>query len=341
LLGRDVLQHRFANDLSTIDDAIDKSRTRIHGFLQRFLRRKGIDDDTAITMFHDIVARARSIVDDADGGVETPAALRNIPKIIHRIWLTDSSNPVDPPERHIQKMMSESVEYADNGWKLWLWTADPGLISKTIGCLQANRAPIVVKDYREILSGQLWEENFKKLLADRKFPFASDLLRMKLLHQYGGVYADMGARLKERRLMEFVADNFDYALIFWETLFFQNSLMIMAPNSHVGELYMEVANEPYGLPKSLFYPLDGLEEGMAFSGLLITALLLFSAPENFRVCPLAPNGEVVEWISERSWYTRDNGSSGKFGNTYVPESGASFLSKERFENGRPLPIFMP
>ena len=239
-------------------------------------------------------------------------------------------------------MIDESREYVDNGWQLYLWTGDPSLIVNTVRALQDGDAKITLKHYHaDVLSGQPWEKSFEKLLSARKFAFASDLLRMRILYQYGGVYADMGARFRERRLTEFVADNFDYAFIFWETLFFQNSLMMMAPNSHIGKLYMEIANEPYSLPKSLFYPMDGLEEGMAFSGLLITALVLFSAPEEYRICPLAPNGEVIEWSSERSWYTRDSGGSGKFGNAYVPGSGATFLSKEGFENRRPMPILMP
>lgn len=339
---RNELRRRFDDDLATIDVNIDQSRSRIHGFLQRFLRCKRIDDETAINTFNNIVAHSRNIIDNAGDKIVESRMTSTIPKLIHRVWLTDSANPAEPPQEYIQKMIDESRDYIDNGWQVWLWLREPGLTLNMIRRLQAANSTIILKDYNvDVLSGQPWEESFDRLLSARKFAFASDLLRMKLLYQYGGVYADMGARFRERRLMEFVADNFDYAFIFWETLFFQNSLMVMAPNSRIGQLYMEAANEPHSLPKSLFHALDGIEEGMAFSGLLITALLLFSNSENFRICPLAPNGEVVEWSSERSWYTRDADGSGKFGGAYIPESGASFLSKEGFEQGHPMPIFLP
>ena len=195
----DALQRRFRNDLSTIETTIAQSRSKIHGFLHRFLLCKSRDDETTLKQFHDIVTRARSVADGSYIDSKENARSRHIPKIIHRIWLTDSVNPVEPPHIYIQKMINESNEYAAHGWQLWFWTADPGRLPNTISHLQANNSPITLKNFRvDVLSGQAWEGNFEKLLSERKFAFASDLLRMKLLYEYGGIYADMGARFKER-----------------------------------------------------------------------------------------------------------------------------------------------
>ena len=97
---------------------------------------------------------------------------------------------------------------------------------------------------------------------------------MKILYEMGGLYADMGARFTRRDAAEFILDNFDYALVFWETMFFQNSLMAMPKGSAVGQAFLRLVDHPDTIPRQLLGPLTGATEGMTFSGLMITAILL-------------------------------------------------------------------
>jgi len=62
---RNELRRRFDDDLATIDVSIEQSRSVIHGFLQRFLRCKRMDEDTTVDKFSNIVARSRIIIENA------------------------------------------------------------------------------------------------------------------------------------------------------------------------------------------------------------------------------------------------------------------------------------
>ena len=332
-----ALRNAFRDDLDALDLMLDRSILIIHGYIRNFLTLRGQRTDEAIKMLRVMFRSARLAISD-DAGL-LPA--QQIPRLLHRIWLTSPEAPCEPPTHYIDNMLSEAVEYRRSGWTHRLWVQDPNHIPKTMARLAQEGSVIQVATVDFGLSGGGWRVPFKKLLKDRKFPFAADILRMHILYEYGGVYADMGAAFRRTDAANFVVDRFDYALIFWETMFFQNSLMAMPAGSAVGSAFLRLVDRPDTIPPTLIGPLDGVTEGMVWSGLMITAILMASEDPSTRICPLAPNGELVRWASEKSWYTDCGHGSGKFGNAYVPGTGASVLSGGVMGSGELDVMFTP
>jgi len=338
----DDLLRSFGEDFQALATLVEHSRSEIHGFMERLLAQKGISNDDGVEIFARLVRVAQSAVENVRSTKAQAAENGSlVPKLVHRIWLTDPRAPAEPPRASVQKWIDEASSYSSRGWRSWFWTVDPFLIPNTSAMIKHSGAPIELRSFeQETSTGEPWEDNFRRLLADRKFPFASDLLRMKLLLTYGGIYADMGARFRNIKFMDIVRDQFDYAFVFWKTLFFQNSLMMMPQNSLVARLFIEIANDPYLYPKSMFCKFNGTEEGIAFSGLLITFLCLFAKSTPLKVCPLLANGRLVEWHAQKSWYVKDENGSGKFGNAYIPESEATYINRNKFTDRIPHPVFI-
>jgi hypothetical protein len=78
---------------------------------------------------------------------------------------------------------------------------------------------------------------------------------------------------------------------------------------------------------------------MAFSGLMVTCILLQIYGKTTRVCPLASNKNIISWSSEKSWYTNAGNQVGKHGNAYVPLTGPSFFQAELMSSRKKDSIF--
>lgn len=314
-------------DLDRLDTTLGSNRSALHGFLQRLLTVRGISVESAVAMLESMVRRARSRMQASDNE-RRAAPSPSIPKIIHRIWLTHPDSPHEPRADYIGPLVADADRHFERGWQTWVWVQDPARLPLTSALCAAHSDSVRIRTIDAVRRGEGWENAFDRLMADDKYPFASDLLRVRILREFGGCYADLGLRFKSPDFLCALAENFDYAMILWETLFFQNSLLLMPPESEVARIFMQIADRPETLPVEIFHDFDAIEEGMAFSGLLITALLLLTSARHARICPLFPNGEAIEWRSERSWYTRSESGATKYGNAFVPDAPASFLRKD-------------
>lgn len=317
----------FVEDLSKVQISLQASRINVHHFIAQFLKHTKRSADEAYYSIAEMISSAKRVVEDVAAKPCGKTSDNPIPRIIHRIWLTDAAAPAEPPSDYVDRLISESEKYTTRGWELFLWVRDLADIPLTIRRLDLEGGRIRVMRIEEGDATKGWANLYRAFLRDRKFPFAADVLRVKLLHEYGGFYADLGVNLVHPLVAEFISDHFDYAFIFWETMFFQNSFMAMRSATTLSERFLAVCDDPYVIPKEIIYPVTGISEGMAFSGLMITALLLGMDRSGLRVLPLAPNARLVSWSSQKSWYTK-TGATGKLGNTYVPDSRPSFFSEE-------------
>ena len=321
----------FLRDFDTLLIDLDRSRHNTHHFMARLFALNKTSADEAITKISDMIKSARLILTGSQTAGHYFDPREPIPKIVHRIWLTNEAAPVEPPAEYVSALMQEAQEYRSSGWQHYLWIQDPSILPITVNRLQKH-GYVKIMRLSDYFDEGNWLVLFRAFLSDRKFPFAADVLRMKILYEYGGVYADMGARFVKRAAAEKIISLFEYAFIFWETLFFQNSLMVMPPKSRVSHTFMRIAENPYTIPRVLLEPLTGTSEGMAFSGLLVTAIVLRLFSRHDRICLLAPNGNVVSWSSQQSWYTNTGDNVGKHGNAYVPTSSASFFKSSGWED---------
>jgi hypothetical protein len=209
------------------------------------------------------------------------------------------------------------------GWRHFFWVDDAKALPAATRMLAAEAPNVQVMPFRDCLPDGAWLRAVDGFLRDRKFPFAVDILRMKVLQEFGGLYCDLGVIFNQA--IDFLVERFDYAFIFWENLFFQNSLMMMPPQCPLADTFMHVVEDPYSVPQQLVQPLTAESEGHLFAGPMLTALMFGSLADDARVCPLAPNHGLVSWWAQQSWSQETEDALGKFGNAYVPKSLPSLL----------------
>lgn len=324
--ARDPVLAGFLADFVTVRETLNQSRINVHHFMAQFFKHKGITPDTAFQLLSSMLDGAERVTKESgERRAKTKIVRTRIPKIVHRVWLTNPENPAEPPREYVDRLTSEASDYAARGWQLILWVTDPALIPATTQRLREAGDCIRIETVDDTTCGSGWRVLYRAFLFDRKFPFAADVLRIKLLHDHGGFYCDMGVRFAHPSVADFIADTFDYALIYWNTMFFQNSLLAMPPGNPITSAFLRICEDPYVIPEEMISPVSGITEGMAFSGLMVTAVLLSLYHADMRVCPLQPNGNLISWSSQKSWYTKSAGE-GKLGNAYVPESKPSFFT---------------
>lgn len=321
-------------DLVALEESVDCYIPQAHPFMQNFAHHIGTDIYHILGKFHEIIKSADGVLNNIQvSGVRSPAVGR-VPKIMHRIWLTDIHSPHEPPEDYIRIIIERAPMYSQGGWKQKIWVQDSKLIPATVSRVLSEGNLIEFHSLEELQGGP-WKNTFSAFVGDKKFPFASDILRMKILYEYGGVYADMGANFKNFEVCNFISETFSYSLVFWKNLFFQNSLMMMPPKSIIGEAFLQVVEDPYLVSRDILSPLSAITEGQLFSGLLITALM-FSLPMDARdICPLVANDRIVSWQSQQSWYTEVDKGKGRFGNAYIPTAPLSVLDESGWLEGLP------
>lgn len=331
----------FLEDLTQVRDSLESSRLHIHGFMKNFFKVGQMDEKVAYRLLGEIVEQAKVFFLDMMERRSEDLPVRTIPKTFHRVWLTSPSRPVEPPAKYISGLIKEADAYAGLGWSHQFWIQDEAWLPATLDAIRSSGSPIDVCIIRNRIGDGNWAEIYNAFIASDKFPFAADVLRMKILLDFGGIYADLGASITSIKAADCIVSDFDYAFIFWETMFFQNSLMAMAQGSDIARIFMRLVERPYSIPDRLIAPLTGISEGMVFSGLMITCILLTIYEPSMRICPLAPNGRIVSWSSEQSWYTDCGDGRGKHGNAYVPSTGPSFFRPELMSTGNVDPIFAP
>ena len=307
-------------DFKDVRDVVELSRVRIHSLLARmFMDSFGISEERCFSSFHEIIdnAERRLVESSLTRGMGTP-------KILHRIWLTNTASPYEPPPEYVEGIITNLKLAYQGNWQHYLWVQDVNLFPNTKERLQQTECPLQI---RSIYDGSLTSDCFpeiEKFVADRKYAFASDILRMKILYEFGGIYADLGIQFR-CPIDEFL-ELYEYAFIVWENLFFQNSLMMMPSKTLLGAVYLTMVQNLAAVPKYLTEPTSAVSEGWLLSGPMLTNLMFMFLPKNTNICPLAPNKELISWSSQKSWYSDIGDGEGKFGNAYAPTARPTLLS---------------
>jgi hypothetical protein len=253
----------------------------------------------------------------------------SIPSIVHRIWLTNPADPYDPTEEFGDQLLEEIRCSYGEMWRHIFWTNDPTHLANLWAKLADSGANIEVWHYEDVWAIDAWRPLIGKLIADKKYVSASDALRICVLNSIGGIYCDMSFGFKTN--IDPIIGFFDYAFVYAEQNFFQNSFLMMPKNNVVGSLLARLAGDPYLFPAYLLKHFRPWMELHLFAGPIITAIVL-KFLKNERVGVLFPNKALVRTNSKRSWYATAGRESGLFGNALITTTPASFLDEERWLN---------
>lgn len=119
-----------------------------------------------------------------------------IPQIIHNIWFTSATNPIEPPERYVTWILdAERTNPKKHGWRHILWVHDKRDLPKTMALLENQNIEVLeMGDFEGSVSHI---QIVLKEIEAKKFGKASDVFRYMILKKMGGIYKDTDYRLMQ------------------------------------------------------------------------------------------------------------------------------------------------
>jgi hypothetical protein len=319
---------------SVVDDCEVAKTFVIHGAndptntIARFFNNSVVASiDKAKDVLSDLIDETKNkILSDDDQDIQ-------IPKISHRIWLTNPQSPCSPPVEQIRKI----IEYNKNfgpGWRHFFWVQNFEFINYEIRMLLNSQDSIELKIISENLTNDHTLKIISSYVQENKFAFACDICRMKCLDEYGGIYMDIGINFTVK-VDEFIG-KFDYLLLFWHKFFFQNGMLGSKPKSALTSIYLHLVNNPNCFPRYLFDKnLHGGSDLALISGPSITVLIFLLFPKNLNAGIFVANRRALLVSSHQSWYA-GTGNSGKFGSALVHTSKPTIAEDKIWENSEPV-----
>lgn len=246
--------------------------------------------------------------------------LCTIPHISHRIWFTLSD---EVPEILLQNFV-KSAKTLGEGWRHFFWCLDPKKIPHSVSYLNDNVPGIEIKSAREEFrkehSRHLYGERlFSILLENQFFTLASNIFRMNLVFEYGGLYCDMGVSF--RRNLTPLLDLYDVLLYRHREISscgLDTGLFALPPRFPILQSYLEIIEDP----KKMFPVLKDPNFFLGNLGVhLFEALLIKNIGSETRLLPLERT-YFIENDNQASWRERS-----KFGNTPFSELHKREISK--------------
>lgn len=230
-----------------------------------------------------------------------------IPKLTHKVWLTNENNPTPPSDRFIE-IVSDFYSDFDSCYEHIIWVNSPEIkkiLEKKINIDNLSVRLLAKQDNILYWKGVKFElsENIVNLIDDSKFAFACDHLRIELLYLFGGIYSDWGIRF--RYPIQEYFNYFEYTFILGDGGFYQNSLMASNENSDLFYKLVKLLKTPKAMASQFLTSFNAETEGWLAAGPAITILLMLVTNKHTKVLTLLGNENSIKWAAQKSWYTVD------------------------------------
>lgn len=247
-----------------------------------------------------------------------------IPKVTHRIWLTNFEQPHLPPANYLDSIAGMSHELPD-GWRSVFWTNSSEVAQQVSQKFLSADASVQVMDIGAVHEGSPLLPLVLRLVGERKYVLAADVAKIMVLSSEGGVYSDLGVSYSESLFS--ILESVDAAFVIDNQSFFQLSFLALPKSSALTSAWTSVLLRPSTLTAALYPPervFGPVEEVGLLAGLGFTAATLCLQSNSERVLVLPYQGTLLKWSAQRSWY----GSTEKFGNVIVRDSPLSVLNAD-------------
>lgn len=241
--------------------------------------------------------------------------------INHRCWLTNRTEPKNMSVDNILKL-KKSIQFLNKGLnknnKIWLWH-NYDVIPKLLTQLDTG---IELKHINTILNDNFRGKYlFVKLMNDKRFANANDILRMNLVYKYGGLYTDMG--------VEFIGDisnllaDYDYAFYSYDNNNIDHGILFAkTTNAELINMYLEnIDNKNYFKYKNEYFKTP--EHELVFTGSHFLMHIIdthFASSKIF----LFKNNEYINIIRGNSWQNIDKSKISYF-NEKIIRSNKTYL----------------
>jgi hypothetical protein len=249
-----------------------------------------------------------------------------IPTFCHKIWLTSNDDPHLPPADLLDAYLSMCKAHPA-AWSQFFWTNDAHVLRHVSSRALAEGAKVLVLNIDGLVIGAI-ETTLRKLIADRKFVLAADVLKFVVLDRYGGIYSDLGV-FYDAEIVD-VASRADYTFLLASNVFFQTSWVSLAKGSLLSTVFLGVMNNPeilgaeYALDES--GTVNAGTEVHTFAGLGFTTCALLFLPPGATCFAFPENLRQLRWRGQQSWY----GDAPKFGNALINASMPSIFTQDKY-----------
>lgn len=189
-----------------------------------------------------------------------------IPAITHTLWFTSDDNPTEFPERYLY-WLKKSIEAcpASQGFTHYFWMHDKSKLPLTVKALA--KLNVTVRESRELGEFRL-KALYDYEFQNKRFGRLSDIFRLVVLDQFGGVYKDTDYRIHQSLLpllhnYHFVAGREPMSS------FICNALVAACPGHPVIKKTMELIQRNYDLERSPRY-IKNIKDEDGFKTILLT-----------------------------------------------------------------------
>lgn len=243
-----------------------------------------------------------------------------IPKLIHRIWLTDPLNPAVPPEGYLKRIASQcrrlGTAYSYVFWHNSEQTAS--LLGEYFrGTEMVFRNIVALGSEPQLL------QRIDLAISHKKYVLAGDISKYLVLREIGGVYADLGVDFGNP-LLDLLKIT-DAALFLDSGLFFQPAFMAAPPNLKPFRIWCSLLSRPEVVSAIGLSDSAGFTPGneiWVHGGIGFTAALILFFDHQYRLLPVPPNRGLLHSESQGSWYRPGN----KYGNASIASAPVTHLN---------------
>ena len=246
-----------------------------------------------------------------------------IPKIIHRLWLTDTINPAMPQEAYLNKILHQAKIFKEDYTYIFWHNCDH--LATEISRIVSG-ANIEMRNIATISNSSTLLSRIESAIAVRKYVMAADITKYLLLREYGGIYADLGIDFEEP-LIDLIRHS-DIALFLDDNLFFQPAFIAAPLGSMPFRLWCCLLAQPEIVSAVTFahnVTFNFGDEIWIHGGIGFTALLILFHNDSSNVASVPANRGLLHCESEGSWYKPGH----KFGNATIGTAQSSHIDQYR------------
>ncbi|MGF9759452.1 glycosyltransferase [Microvirga sp. 0TCS3.31] len=255
---------------------------------------------------------------------------KKIPKISHRMWLTNPEAPREPSSIFVDRFIQNSKSAFDREWRHYFWVQDEAHLPSTLDKLRNANCGFEVKLIGKDLAQDECMAVVNRFIQERKFALASDVTRMKCLNEHGGMYLDLGVTFNAR--VDGLLSKFTYCFLLWHNMFFQSGMIAMPPRSALSNLFVNVVRQPDLIPRYIVgNDLNGGSDLSLVSGPLITTLFFLLFSNEVDACLCVANRSLVTVSAQQSWYSCNGTGEGKFGNALLSNTKPTLAAHSIWE----------
>lgn len=229
--------------------------------------------------------------------------------ITHKVWLTNPDNPA-PFNSDILGNLIQTYKSLDR-YRHIFWTNYPDILLDAFKAIESEGITLEVHhvDELENTPGKTLLDTYMK---NNMFAFASDILRLQILCNYGGLYSDCGWII-DKNITKIIG-NFDYVITSFGGVSAGHAFMFMKKGNNVCKAMLSKIDDPEFMKLYIYsYIIWNVIE--LVDPKMLTTVLAALPDLNTKFLILNPGKHTYREMRLSTWFDK----SGKFGNNPVSE----------------------